>query len=291
MKYSVATISLPTLSPDDVIQEVSAAGYTGVEWKFGEAPHAMNSSASFFLQNNKSTLTPGVTNWGRLHRMCERQGLTIVGLGPYLRIGDRDSLREVLNVAAALGAPQVRLQAARTSVQDTFDFHELFRNTVDYLAVAEEMARDRGVRVVVEMHHHTVAPSAALAHSLVSRFDPEVIGVIYDVGNTVWEGSENMRIAFSILGPYLHHVHLKNVAAMSVVNSETVPNNTVWKYTWSALDEGFVDVRSTLRLLTEVGYDGWISLEDLSTVRDPVGTLRHNAAFLQALPEARWSAA
>jgi hypothetical protein len=47
---------------------------------------------------------------------------------------------------------------------------------VAYLSVAERLGQRTDVRLVVETHHHTIAPSASLAYRLVSRFDPGVIG-------------------------------------------------------------------------------------------------------------------
>jgi sugar phosphate isomerase/epimerase len=118
----------------------------------------------------------------------------------------------------------------------------------------------------------------------VSRFDPVVIGVIYDVGNLVWEGYEDHQLGLQILGSYLHHVHLKNAAP-----APSSPAATTWQYLWSPLDQGLVPVPRVLDLLRRTGYSGWISLEDLSTKRDPLGTLRHNAAVLAAMPEAAWA--
>ena len=115
------------------------------------------------------------------------------------------------------------------------------------------------------------------------RFDPAVIGVIYDAGNLVLEGYEDPRIALEILGPYLHHVHLKNAAASRGAHG--------WNYVWSSLDDGLLDVAGLLGLLRDRHYRGWISLEDLSTTRDPATTLRYNAAVLRGIPAAGWPSA
>ena len=49
-----------------------------------------------------------------------------------------------------------------------------------------------------------------------------------------------------------------------------------------------VDVPGFLDLLAETGYAGWVSLEDLSTERDPLATLRHNAEVLSAIGAPGW---
>jgi sugar phosphate isomerase/epimerase len=285
MRYSYATVGLPDLSPERAVEELARAGYQGLEWKVGAPPYAMSSTAAArFLTDNECTLAVGTTDCERIRGLCADAGLAIVGLGPYLRVGDTMALQEVLEMAIALGAPQIRLQAPRTGHGD-FSYHDLAQNMVDFLSAAEVLGRRTGVRVVVEIHHNTIAPSASLAYRLVSRFDPAVIGIIYDVGNLVWEGYEDHRIGLQILGPYLHHVHLKNAAATMAPTAA----GKSWTYTWSPLDDGLVDVASVLGLLGGMNYDGWISLEDLSTIRDSLSTLRFNAAVLAATPEAAWA--
>jgi sugar phosphate isomerase/epimerase len=141
------------------------------------------------------------------------------------------------------------------------------------------------VRIAVELHQNTIFPSASLAHRAVARFDPAHVGVIYDVGNLVVEGYEDHRIATELLGPHLHHVHLKN-AAVSPVDGPGPLRRHLPR--WSPLDDGAADVAGVLGHLREIGYSGWVSLEDLSTERDPLSTLRHNAHVLAACGAPGW---
>lgn len=285
MRYAYATVALPTLTPAQAVEQLVAAGYGGVEWKVGEAPHAMGSTAETFLVGNRCTLPLSVDAAARIHARCAAAGLSIVGLGPYLQIGDLATLRTVIEMAKAAVVPQIRLQAARMGNEGQ-TYQTLFGHTTEYLEEAASLVRGTGVRVVVEIHQGTIAPSASLAHRLVSKFDPADVGVIYDIGNLVFEGYEDPRIGIELLGPYLQHVHLKNAAAIRTGNPDSAGQ---WRYVWSALDDGIADVPHILDVLHGAGYDGWVSLEDLSTTRDPLATLRHNAAVLMAMPSARWT--
>lgn len=279
MRFSYATVALPTLSPQQAIDELSAAGYRGVEWKVGQAPHAMGSSAQAFLLDNRCTLWPGQTDPDQIRDACAAAGLAIVGLAPYLTVGDLEALRAVLDLAGALQAPQVRLQTPRPT-RGGPGHAVLLHRTRAYLAQAEPLASAAGVRVAVETHQGTVTPSATLVQSLTSHFDPAVIGAIYDVGNVVVEGYEQYDMALDILGPWLHHVHIKNVAALR--------EDSGWRYVWSALDDGLAPVAQVLDSLRRRGYAGWVSVEDLSSARDPVQTLRHNARVLDGLTPGHW---
>ncbi len=98
----------------------------------------------------------------------------------------------------------------------------------------------------------TLCPSASLAHRLVSYFDPETIGVIYDPGNMVHEGFEDYRIGLELLGPYLAHVHLKNAAF-----SWPEGDGGVWTPRWAPLEDGVVNLPQLFNALHAVDYAGW----------------------------------
>jgi len=284
IRYSYATVALPTLSPEEAVAHAAAAGYRGLEWKVGEAPHAQGSTAETFLRGNRCTLALDPAEGARVARLCAEAGLAVVGLTPYVQTGGLATLERVLDVAVAAGAPQIRLQGPRPRPGGP-GYHALFTQALGFLDEAQVRAAGRGVRIVVELHQNTIFPSASLAHRAVAHFDPAHVGVIYDVGNLVVEGYEDHRIATELLGPHLHHVHLKN-AAVSPVDGPGPVRRHVPR--WSPLDDGAVDVTAVLGHLRDIGYAGWVSLEDLSTERDPLSTLRHNAQVLTACGAPDW---
>ncbi|WP_165495115.1 sugar phosphate isomerase/epimerase family protein [Actinomadura roseirufa] len=275
MRFSVATVSLPTLTPEEAVTTIASLGYGGVEWRVASPDRPGDPAPPHpFLSGNLCTLEPGVPDGERARRLCAVTGLAVVGLGPYADLGDTGAVAELMRMAAAAGAPQIRLQAPRIS-RTGLPYGELFARTAAFFEEVEGLAAEHGVRAALEIHHNTICPSASLAHRLVSRFDPRRIGVIYDVGNLVFEGYEDPRIGLDLLGPYVVHVHLKNALCRQEPGTER------WRYAWSPLESGVLDVPAVLECLDGFGFEGWVSLEDLSTDRDPVATLRHNARLLR----------
>jgi len=282
MRFSYATIALPTLEPRDAAAAVAAAGFRGIEWKVGEAPHAMGSPSEFFLQGNRATIPLETGAGTRARDIADEFALDVVGIAPYVQIGDTARLDRALELAVEAGAPQLRLQGPRFTKGGP-SYSTLFAETLSFLGEAERRAADCGVRVVVEIHHNTIVSSASLAHRLIGNFDPRLVGVIYDVGNMVFEGYEDHRIGFDLLGPYVHHVHLKNGGVTRDASGR-------WRPTWTPLDDGVVRVDEFLALLRTMGYTGWISIEDLSTCRDPVETMSFNAEYLSRVAPEDWLA-
>ncbi|WP_166462810.1 sugar phosphate isomerase/epimerase family protein [Amycolatopsis acidicola] len=275
MKFSVATICLPTVDIPGCIAEVRAAGFGGIEWRVEPRPGSIRDPrpAHPYLVDHHATLPLDVATVEAVARDTRAAGLDVIGLAPYIEVGDTEMLRLACDLANAAGAPQIRLQAPRIS-RTGKSYSDLFERTVAFFGEIEAAARAAGIRALLEIHHNTICPSASLAHRVVSRFDPAYVGVIYDLGNFVFEGYEAHELALDLLGEYLGHVHLKNAAHFRSPGGG-------WQAAWTPLEDGEVDVPRVLGLIRQRGYTGWVSVEDLSLDRSPLATLRHNAAQLR----------
>ena len=139
--------------------------------------------------------------------------------------------------------------------------------------------RAHGVKALVEIHHGTIVPSASATRRFLDGFDPESVGVIYDPGNMVWEGHESYRLGLETLGPYLAHVHAKNSAWRQ--RGRRGDGGLAWQAEWTPLDAGMVDLHDLFAALRQIGYDGWVSVEDFSTERPLAERVRDNLRYLQ----------
>jgi sugar phosphate isomerase/epimerase len=280
VKYSYATIALPTLEPAAACAELAAAGFTGIEWRVGEPTNSRREGADDLLPSNLCTLEQTVASAIAGATLAESAGLTVVGLAPYIRTGDLAALQTVLDMTVASHSSQVRIQAPRFE-RAGVGYGELLNDFVTFLDAAVVLSGPMGVRLAIELHHKTMVPSVGLAMPILARHSPDQLGVIFDVGNLVFEGFEDYRIGLELLGPYLHHVHLKNVRAGRRSGGH-------WVYEWSPLDDGFVDVRHVLELIEATGYDGWVSIEDLSFGADSSRGIQHNADVLTRIAAPGW---
>ena len=273
MKVGVFTVGLPDMTPEEAVRELRDAGYDGVEWRVTRVPEEARGEEFSFWGNNLCTLAPTEEEAHRARRISEEAGLEIAGLGTYVAVGDLEAADEAMRFAVTAGASQIRVGAG---APDGRSYHELFASAREFLAGVEELVRSHGVKVLVEVHHRTICPSASLAHRLVSAFDPDLVGVILDPGNMAQEGFENYRIGAELLGPYLAHVHIKNSAF------ERPAGGGVWEPRWAPLEDGVVDFGLVFEALEYVGYDGWLVMEDFSGVRPSREALRYNLEFVRS---------
>jgi sugar phosphate isomerase/epimerase len=282
MRFGYATVALPTLTPAQAVGVLADLGYEGIEWKVGDPAHAVDSDARRFLEGNLCTLELSEKAGELAGELASAGGLQVIGLNPYVSHDDPAGLRVALRMATRAGAPQIRLQAPRLG-PGRVDHGRLFGEFLSFVASGVEEAREHNIRLVIELHHRTLLPSVGLAKPLLSHFDPSQVGVIYDVGNLVYEGYEDYRLGLAVLGPYLHHVHLKNARAV-----RRDPGG--WGYEWAPLNDGLVDLEGFFAALAEASYDGWVSIEDLCGDRDSIAAAEFNAQVLGATTGTGWGA-
>jgi sugar phosphate isomerase/epimerase len=150
----------------------------------------------------------------------------------------------------------------------------------DFAWVADRAAQ-HGVKALVELHHQTICASASAALRLLDGLDPAHVGVIHDIGNLLIEGQEDYRAAFEMLGPYLAHVHVKNVAWREA--GRRADGSAIWSADWAPLRDGVADLGAYFGALQDHDYDGWVTLEDFSTVLPLGERTRDNLGYLRSL--------
>jgi sugar phosphate isomerase/epimerase len=277
MKFSVFTAATPDWDPAEAARRIAAIGYDGIEWRITDQDEA---DPPGFWAGNRATwpLTGLEGSVAEIAGITSEAGLEFSGIGGYALAPDRDDVLRTLRATAELGARQVRV---RIPFNDAQDYRTVFTQTRDDLEWASREAGALGVKVLVELHHQTISSSASAALRLVDGIDPRTIGVIHDLGNLVIEGEEDTRAGLQLLGEYLAHVHVKN-AIWQRTGQTGLDGDVRWESAWAPLREGIASVPDYFRALAEVGYDGWVTLEDFSTDAPLEERLIDDLAFLRA---------
>lgn len=278
MKLSIFTASTPEWSPAQAAQILAAQGWDGIEWRVTDQDETAQPG---FWAGNRATwpLTGLEERLDEIAAVTRGAGLEYSGIGGYARSYQRDDVERMLAATARLGAGRVRVTMP---MLDHGSYREVFAQTRRDLEWASARAGEYGVTVLVELHHRTIVASASAAIRLLDGLDPAHVGVIHDVGNLVIEGQEDYAAAFDMLGPYLAHAHVKNVAWHPVGDDAGV---TRWREDWAPLRAGQADIAGYLRALREHGYDAWVTCEDFSTERPLEERCADNLAYLRSLVE------
>lgn len=277
MKFSVFTASTPEWSPAEAVRILADQGWDGVEWRVTDQDDAPTPG---FWAGNRATwpLTGMEERLPDIARLTREAGLELSALGGYVRAADRSNVERMLAATAALGAHRVRVTMPNLAEGH---YRELFEATRTDLAWAAARAAEHGVTALVELHHQTVAASASAAMRLVDGLDPRHVGVIHDIGNLVIEGYEEPLSAFQMLGDYLAHVHVKNVAWRRT--GEGPDGAARWTQDWAGLRDGQADLAAYFEALHRHGYDGWVTVEDFSTTVPLERRTAENLAYLRSV--------
>jgi sugar phosphate isomerase/epimerase len=240
MELCLFSSALPGWDAPRVAQAALAAGLTAVEWGIGPG-QAVELPGKAAL-NDLGVVAAGICVQGDAASLLEPE-----------------KLRPFAELAAEIGAPHVRV------------FAPALGERADGLATAAKIAKEHGVTLLIETAPETIAPSTAQARALVDGFPPDEVGVLYDPGNMVIEGHVDPRLAIAELGPYLRHVHVKNVAWRR--------EHGTWQWRHAELDAGLLDWNAILAALRQANYTGRLCLDHLGG-KPSLATLRRELSVL-----------
>ena len=279
MRHAIFTVSMPRSTPEEAIARIRDAGGHGIEWRI--VNDTGDTAKPGFWSGNRCTLQADWSDaqFSRIAELTRAAGLAVPNLGTYVQAADLGQVERLMHVARIFGAPALRISFA--SYDGTAPYWRMLETARAQLAGVIPLAERSGIKVLVEMHHHTLIPSASLAWMLVQGFPHERVGVIYDAGNLIHEGFANHQLGLELLGPYLAHVHIKNAAP--IPRTLSGPQPLTFEAVWSPLRAGGVNFPRFFAGLRAVGYDGWLTIEDFSLGMDEPSALRDGFAFLNEL--------
>jgi sugar phosphate isomerase/epimerase len=277
VKFSVFTASTPDWTPLQAATNLAEQGWDGIEWRITDQADAPEPG---FWAGNRATwpLTGLEDHLPDIARVTTDAGLEFSAIGGYVPCFDHDNVERMLAATAVLGAQRVRVTMPQLGGRPYPLLFDAARADLEWVA---DRAAHHGVMAVVELHHKTITSSASAARRLVSGLDPRHIGVIHDIGNLVIEGWEEPLAGFEMLGEYLAHVHVKNVAWHRV--GTRADGSTEWAEDWATLREGQADIGGYFRALRKYGYDGWVTVEDFSTSMPLAERTKDNLEYLRSI--------
>ncbi|WP_199547089.1 sugar phosphate isomerase/epimerase [Streptomyces sp. N35] len=192
-------------------------------------------------------LPPDVTqeHAATVGRQLADAGIDVICLASYVQVGARagdtgEVLLRHLELTRAVGAPYLRVFGGDPEDPDTAD------RAVERLAGATESAADTGVRILLETHDAFLT-GRAVADVLHRAGNPPQLRALWDVVNP-WRAGESLADTAAALTGLLTHVQLKDVASPQDL-TPVLPSS------------GAVPLGEFRRLLDEIGYRGWFSLE------------------------------
>ena len=270
---------------EEIAQTASSLGYNGLELRVSDLTEKMKANGVSFWGEHRNDI--GVKNFREkipeIKRFCEKYKLEIPLLATYCMTFEHEQIEEIAKNMGLLGVRTFRVRPPwfmRAENPDP-DFRQLSKETEKDMEFIVNVCKRHNLRACVETHMNSIAPSAALAMKIIGRFDPKYVGAIYDPGNTMQEGSENLRLSIQMLGEYLAHVHVKNTKWTE--QAKRKDGTRVFKPEMAKLSEGFLDIKQFFDELKLAGYNGWMSVEDFTVKADKKACLKEDIEYIKML--------
>ncbi|MFI1224716.1 MULTISPECIES: sugar phosphate isomerase/epimerase family protein [unclassified Streptomyces] len=226
-----STLGCPGAGLDEIVRLARAGPCSGVELRCADG------------QLVHPDLDP--TDAERLAGALRRAGLAVPVLASYVQVAADepdivDRLVRHIALAARLGAAQVRVFGGGAGRPDGRR-----ERAVRHLAAAVPIAEAAGVGIALETHD--VFLTGAEVAAVLEAVGSPAVGAVWDAVNP-WRAGESPDRTAALLGPWLRHVQLKDVASAADLRP-VVPGR------------GVLPLGGLLEQLRRLGYGGWISLE------------------------------
>ena len=154
--------------------------------------------------------------------------------------------------------------------------------------VARRVMDEAGIRTVVHQHIGTLIETEAEARRLFEMTDPSVLGLCLDTGHWTFGAGGDPVAAVGEFRDRVWHVHFKDCdpGVMTASRSEQWDGpDSVGHGGFCELGKGCVDFPGMLAALDEIGYGGWVVVEQdvLPGMGNPRESARRNREYLRSI--------
>lgn len=272
-KIGVNSAAFPSLTPEQLVEELVNNGYRGVEWRVAEAENVNSNLKQPTFLNNLCTIEPKLESIEKITAMCQDANIEIFGLSPYIPVGDLNYCKKMIELAHVANQSRIRIWAPFTDTEASYQesYSQFCRFIDEVLPKAEKL----NIQLALEIHQRTICSSASLAMRVAENYPKELFGVIYDMGNLAIEGRENVQLSLDLIGKHLTHVQIKNVGYQKLAQHEG------WHWYWETIEDGVLPIQSMLNTVMKNNFNDWLSIEDFSSYRSDLEKLEHNIQLIQ----------
>ena len=270
-----------------VLDEIAATGYGGTELgDWGFMPTDPAQLAQELAARDLRLLGSWVNNW--LHdaaRLPEDIETCVRTAQLLAAVGGPDNFIVLGN--DPYGDPLRSLHSGRITPEMGMDDAQWLAFARGAEEVARQVRAASGLRTVVHPHIGTWVETPAETERLLALTDPELLGIVFDTGHWRFGGGDPVA-DLRRFAERVWYVHFKDhdpqVAQQSRLQGWDGPRS-VGEGVFPELGQGDVDFPAVLRVLDEIGYEGWIVVEQdvLPGLGTPKESARRNREYLASI--------
>lgn len=207
---------------------------------------------------------------------------------PAERAAEVERQRQAIRLAAELGAGLCRTLSGQR--REGLDPDEAAGWVVECIELCLPEAERSGVRLVIENHYKDAfweypefAQKAELFLRIVGRIHSPHFGVQFDPSNAILAGDEPLdllqRLKHRLVAMHASDRYLEPGASLEDLRSADGTLGYSPKLRHGEIGKGLNDYDAIFRVLREIEFKGWITVED----GDTMGSMANSVRFLEAM--------
>lgn len=241
-------------------------------------------------------------NWPLFRKMASDRGLAIPMFccspdfthpDPAFRAAEVEKEKHFIDTAAALGASFCRVLSGQRRPEVSRE--DGLRFAVEGIEACLPHAAARGITLVIENHykdgywqHPEFAQKMDVFCDLIARIDAPNFGVNYDPSNTILAGEDPLellaRVKHRVKSMHASDRYLAEGTIEDLRKEEDVAGYAK-RLRHGEIGKGMNDYDAIFSELADVGFDGWISIED---GMDGIEQMARSAEFLRRKIASYW---
>jgi inosose dehydratase len=206
---------------------------------------------------------------------------------------DREHTRRLCDLLAQVGAsfvnlahqgtPETLASAGRVAGRQMPAEH--WDQLAERVAAAAEIARAAGLQALFHVHAGTLVETESDMRALLQRVPADLLKLCWDVGHALYGGIDPVAMVreYPERIAYLHLKDLDRGVLDRLCQQQQGFLDGVRQRVFTELGRGVLDVPGLLAALREIGYDGWLMVEQDSTWLRPLESARTSRAYLRSL--------
>jgi sugar phosphate isomerase/epimerase len=235
------SFSCPTLSFPEMAALARDYGYDGVEPR-AQADHAHGLELDAPAAGRRT-----------IRRQAADSGIAVCCIATSCKFADPataeanvNDARPAVDLAGDVGSPRIRVFGGKLG--DGLSRQAAVDLVAASLRKVADQAAARGVTVCMETHDDWTNPEHVVA--VIRAVDHPAVAVNWDIMHPVRFSGWAMADAFAAVRPWIRHVHFHDGSIPPAGDGKLRP-----------IGQGDIDHRTAVRLLSQMGYDGYLSGE------------------------------
>jgi len=246
LPIAFSTLACPTWEWKKILEFAVEHQFAAIELRGLEGNLDLPSHAIFAPERIAQTKQEILSS--KLQIACVSSSANLHFADPEKRLKELNDARRFIDLAAALGAPCVRVFGGKDE-SDTAPMPD-DKTKARVAAGLRELgsfAGPRKVTVMIESHDHFTA--SATLKDVIREADSRHVGLLWDAHHTFADSNEDPEFTVRQLGPWIRHTHLK----------DSTGSGEHRKYVLTG--RGNVPIRRQIEALRSIGYKGFYCFE------------------------------